>query len=99
MSLDNSNRGLSRRALFKVGAGAVAATILGSAGYRYLHRGASIQLDKLGITLPKALNPLPAPPADPALEIENLSKLFTPNDKFFIIDNAIIVPQINPSDW
>ncbi len=39
------------------------------------------------------------PPADPALEIENLSKLFTPNDKFFIIDNAIIVPQINPSDW
>ena len=99
MSLDNSNRGLSRRALFKVGAGAVAATILGSAGYRYLHRGASIQLDKLGITLPKALSPLPAPPADPALEIENLSKLFTPNDKFFIIDNAIIVPQINPSDW
>ena len=99
MSLDNSNRGLSRRALFKVGAGAAAAVILGSAGYRYLHRGASIQLDKLGITLPKALNPLPAPPADPALEIENLSKLFTPNDKFFIIDNAIIVPQINPSDW
>jgi DMSO/TMAO reductase YedYZ molybdopterin-dependent catalytic subunit len=99
MSLDNSNRGLSRRSFFKIGAGALAATILGSATYRYLHQGAAIQLDKLGITLPKALNPLPASPADPALEIDNLSKLFTPNDKFFIIDNAIVVPQINPSDW
>ena len=99
MSLDNPNRGISRRSLFKIGAGALAATILGSATYRYLHQGAAIQLDKLGITLPKALNPLPAPPADPALEIENLSRLFTPNDKFFIIDNAIVVPQINPSDW
>jgi hypothetical protein len=56
-----------RRSLFKVGAGAVAATILGSATYKYLHQGAAIQLDKLGIKLPKALNPLPTPPADPAL--------------------------------
>lgn len=99
MTLNDSNRGVSRRNLFKVGGGVVAAAILGSAGYKYLHRGAAIQLDKLGITLPKALNPLPAPPADPALQIEKLSTLFTPNDKFFVIDNAIVVPQINPSDW
>jgi DMSO/TMAO reductase YedYZ molybdopterin-dependent catalytic subunit len=99
VSLDNSKEGLSRRSLIKIGGGVLAAAILGSAGYKYLHQGASIQLEKLGITLPKALNPLPAPPADPALDIENLSKLFTPNDKFFIIDNAIVVPQINPSDW
>ena len=99
MTLNDSNRGVSRRNLFKLGGGVVAAALLGSAGYKYLHRGAAIQLDKLGITLPKALNPLPAPPADPALQIEKLSTLFTPNDKFFIIDNAIVVPQINPSDW
>jgi DMSO/TMAO reductase YedYZ molybdopterin-dependent catalytic subunit len=99
MPQESPERGVSRRNLFKIGGGVVAAAILGSAGYKYLHQGASIQLDKLGITLPKALNPLPAQPADPALEIENLSKLFTPNDKFFIIDNAIVVPQINPSDW
>ena len=99
MSLENPKRGLSRRNLFKLGGGVVAATILGSATYRYLHQGASVQLDRLGITLPKALNPLPAPPPDPALEIEKLSKLFTPNKDFFIIDNAIVVPQINPSDW
>jgi len=97
--MENPKRGLSRRSLFKVGAGAVAATILGSATYKYLHQGAAIQLDKLGIKLPKALNPLPAPPVDPALTVEKLSTLFTPNDKFFIIDNAVVVPQINPSDW
>ena len=97
--MENPKRGLSRRSLFKVGAGAVAATILGSATYKYLHQGAAIQLDKLGIKLPKALNPLPAPPVDPALTVEKLSTLFTPNDKFFIIDNAVVVPQINPSNW
>ena len=99
MSMDETKRGLSRRSLFKVGAGAVAATILGSATYKYLHQNASVQLDRLGITLPKALNPLPAPPADPALKVEKLSALFTPNDKFFIIDNAVVVPQVDPANW
>jgi DMSO/TMAO reductase YedYZ molybdopterin-dependent catalytic subunit len=99
MALDNSNQGVSRRNLFKIGGGVIAATVLGSGAYKYLHRSASVRLDRLGITLPKALNPLPAPPQDPALEIEKLSKLFTPNKEFFIIDNAIVVPQINPSNW
>ena len=99
MTLENPKAGISRRNLFKIGGGVVAAAVLGSGTYKYLHRGASVQLDRLGITLPKALNPLPAPPADPALEIEKLSTLFTPNDKFFIIDNAIVVPQVNPSNW
>ena len=66
MSSENSRPGISRRNLFKIGGGVVAATILGSGTYAYLHRGASVQLERLGITLPKALNPLPAPPADAA---------------------------------
>ena len=99
MSFDSSNRGLSRRSLIKLGGGVIAATVLGSGAYKYLHRSASVRLDRLGITLPKALNPLPAAPQDPAVEVEKLSKLFTPNKEFFIIDNAIVVPQINPSNW
>ena len=93
MSQENPEHGVSRRNLFKIGGGVLAATILGSATYKYLHQGAAIQLDKLGIKLPKAINPLPAPPADPALNVEKLSTLFTPNDKFFIIDNAVVVPE------
>ena len=99
MSLENPKPGLSRRRFFAIGSGVVAAAILGSGTYKYLHNGASVQLDRLGIKLPKALNPLPAPPEDPALIIEKLSPLFTPNKDFFIIDNAIVVPQINPSNW
>ncbi len=99
MSSENSRPGISRRNLFKIGGGVVAATILGSGTYAYLHRGASVQLERLGISLPKALNPLPAPPADPALEVEKLSTLFTPNDKFFIIDNAVVVPQVDTASW
>ena len=99
MSLERPEREVSRRNLFKIGGGVVAATILGSATYKYLHRNASVQLDRLGITLPKALKPLPAAPEDPAMGIEKLSTLFTPNDKFFIIDNAIVVPQVDTATW
>jgi DMSO/TMAO reductase YedYZ molybdopterin-dependent catalytic subunit len=99
MSQENPERGVSRRNLFKIGGGVVAAAVLGSVAYKYLHRSASAQLERLGITLPKALNPLPAPPEDPASKIANLSKLFTPNKDFFIIDNATVVPQVNPSTW
>jgi DMSO/TMAO reductase YedYZ molybdopterin-dependent catalytic subunit len=99
MTQESPEGGVSRRSLFKISGGVVAATILGSATYKFLHRNSAAQLERLGITLPQALNPLPVAPQDPAVQINQLSKLFTPNEEFFIIDNALVVPQVNPSKW
>jgi DMSO/TMAO reductase YedYZ molybdopterin-dependent catalytic subunit len=97
----NNSEGLvlSRRELFKT-AGFIA---VGSAGAvmagNFFRAHASAQLQRLKVVLPKALKFLPPPPADPALRTPGLSKLFTPNDEFYRIDTAILVPNINIDTW
>lgn len=88
-----------RRELLKtvgfIAAGSAGAVFIGN----FFHTHASAQLQRLNIVLPKALKFLPPPPTDPALTTPGLSKLFTPNDEFYRIDTAIIVPNINIDTW
>ena len=66
---------------------------------RLLQQQASTGLERLKVALPKALKPLPAPPADPALGLPGLSKLFTPNKDFYRIDTALSTPEIAVDTW
>lgn len=90
---------LNRRELLKtvgfITAGSAGAVFVGN----FFHTHASAQLKRLNIVLPKALKFLPPPPKDPALTTPGLSKLFTPNNEFYRIDTAIIVPNINIDTW
>ena len=90
---------LNRRELLKtigfIGVGSVAAVAAGN----FFRTHASAQLQRLNIVLPKALKFLPPPPPDPALTTPGLSKLFTPNDEFYRIDTAIVVPSISVNSW
>ena len=90
---------LNRRDLLKtigfIGVGSVAAVTASN----FFRSHASAQLQRLNIVLPKALKFLPPPPTDPALTTPGLSKLFTPNDEFYRIDTAIVVPNINIDAW
>ncbi|HEY3292021.1 MAG TPA: molybdopterin-dependent oxidoreductase, partial [Candidatus Nanopelagicaceae bacterium] len=90
---------VNRRDLLKtVGLVAAASTGAVLAGNFFRHH-ASAQLQRLNIVLPKALKFLPPPPKDPALATPGLSKLFTPNNEFYRIDTAIIVPNVNIDTW
>lgn len=51
------------------------------------------------IRLPKAATPAAAAPAGAALDVPGLAPLFTPNDDFYRIDTALIVPTVDPADW
>ena len=97
--IDPDNRALDRRDLLKtigfIGVGSVAAVAAGN----FFRSHASAQLQRINIILPKALKFLPPPPNDPALTVPGLSKLFTPNNEFYRIDTAIIVPNINVDTW
>jgi len=90
---------LNRRELLKtvgfIAAGSASAVFVGN----FFHTHASAQLKRLNVVLPKALKFLPPPPIDPALTTPGLSKLFTPNNEFYRIDTAIIVPNINIDTW
>jgi len=90
---------LNRRDLLKtigfIGVGSLAAVATGN----FFRNHASAQLERLNIVLPKALKFLPPPPPDPALTLPGLSKLFTPNDEFYRIDTAIVLPNISVDSW
>src|SRR6202023_2401275 len=43
----------------------------------------------------------PAPPLPPgsSLNIAGLSSFVTPDDSFYRVDTALLVPQVNPAAW
>lgn len=91
---DPSRRNLIRAVGF-VSAASAAAVFAGN----YVRSQATEQFEKLNLVLPKALKPLPPAPIDPALVTPGLSKLFTPNDSFYRIDTALVVPVVDVSSW
>lgn len=81
-------------------AAVVGVVAVASVGFgRMLQQQAGSGVERLKLILPKALKPLPAPPADPALGLPGLSKLFTPNADFYRIDTALSTPDVSVDTW
>jgi DMSO/TMAO reductase YedYZ molybdopterin-dependent catalytic subunit len=95
-----SDAGVGRR---EVLAGAGALTALGlvmAAGGRALRDRFSAAASRAALVLPGARQPLPAAPAGASFEgIEGLAPLFTPNDRFYRIDTALLIPQVPAEEW
>ena len=51
------------------------------------------------VVLPSPAQAVPALPTDADLDIDGLASLITPNDDFYRIDTALIVPSVNPDTW
>ncbi len=95
-----SDAGVGRREML---AGAGALTVLGLvmvAGGRALASRFSAAASRAALVLPGARRPLPAAPAGAAFtDIDGLAPLFTPNDAFYRIDTALLIPQVPVEDW
>ncbi|MCO8129048.1 molybdopterin-dependent oxidoreductase [Acidimicrobiia bacterium EGI L10123] len=95
-----SDAGVGRREML---AGAGALTALGlvmAAGGRALRDRFSAAASRAALVLPGARRPLPPAPAGASFEgIAGLSPLFTPNDRFYRIDTALLIPQVPVEDW
>lgn len=78
-----------------IGVGAVAVGGIG----RALQQRFSNAADRAALVLPRARTPLGALATDPARSVEGLSPLYTPNDRFFRIDTAFVVPSVALNDW
>lgn len=91
--------GLGRRG-FLTGAAAVAAAAVVAVGTgRFVLRSALAVVDPGEVALPPPARALPPPAEAAALDVDGISPLFTPNDRFYVIDTAVAVPQIAPEDW
>ena len=88
-----------RRRFLLLAGGAAALAAVGAVGGRVLTRGERIETIRRTIRIPRAARPAPAAPPGAELDIPGLAPLYVPNDDFYRIDTALVVPQVDPADW
>ncbi|MGS2647309.1 molybdopterin-dependent oxidoreductase [Streptosporangium sp. LJ11] len=99
MRAGNDLRAFDRRGLLTGAVGGVAlAGVAGLAGRAFSGR-AEVSAARGSVTLPPPVKPLPALPAGVDLRIKGLSPFVTPNNDFYRVDTALVVPQVDPRDW
>lgn len=90
--------GMSRRSFLSLAVTAgVVAVAAGTAG-RLLGQARDVTANRLGFRLPTP-TPQPPIPAGADLRIDGLASYITPNDEFYRIDTALVVPQVASEDW
>ncbi|MFM7069303.1 MAG: molybdopterin-dependent oxidoreductase, partial [Actinomycetes bacterium] len=88
------------RRRFVVGASAVAASSLAAAAAgRWLREQGRAAAARLSVVLPRAQRPLPPLDAAATVQAPGVSPFFTPNERFYRIDTALSIPQVDLSAW
>jgi hypothetical protein len=92
-------RALDRRSFLRAAvAGAVVAAAGGLAG-QLLETRQKVGRLRAAVLLPRPVRALAAAPAGASLEVPGLTPLYVPNARFYRIDTALRVPQVDPSSW
>ena len=87
-----------RRFLVSSGIAAVAA-VAGTVAGRELATRRDVTLARAALRFPRPAVPAPPLPAGSDLHIPGLSSFITPNDSFYRVDTALLLPQVDPSTW
>jgi len=95
-TLDNR----SRRQVLGLGgavlAGGAAAYVIGRVGLQSAYNAIA---SRTAVAFPKASSPLPSAGGKTGFNVPGLSSYITPNTSFYRVDTALVVPQINTSDY
>ncbi|GAA3661942.1 molybdopterin-dependent oxidoreductase [Microbacterium marinilacus] len=92
--------GIDRRRFLVWAGGATALGLLAAAGAQLSRAGAAaVTVVRDALRLPAPASAAPAIPAGAALDVPGIAPLITPNDEFYRIDTALVVPQVDPADW
>ncbi len=75
-----------------------AAAVAGGLG-RLLRQRSEIAGERAALTLPAAASGAAPLPADAVLGIDGIEPFVVPNDDFYRIDTALVVPQVRAQDW
>ena len=87
-----------RRFLITSGTAAAVATA-GTLVGRELITRRNVSQARAAVRLPRPAVPAPPLPAGSNLNIPGLSSFITPNDSFYRVDTALILPQVDPATW
>ena len=85
---------------FLVAAGVgLAAAAIGELGGRSLATRKNVSLAQAAVRFPRAAVPAPPLPGGVNLPVPGISPFITPNGQFYRVDTALIVPEVDPSNW
>ena len=88
------------RRRFLVSSGiAAAAAVAGAAAGRELATRRNVTMARAALRFPRPAVAAPPLPAGSDLHIPGLSSFITPNDSFYRVDTALLLPQVDPSTW
>jgi DMSO/TMAO reductase YedYZ molybdopterin-dependent catalytic subunit len=88
------------RRRFLVAAGVtLAAAAIGEVGGRSLATRKNVSIAQSALRFPKAAKAVPPLPAGVNLPVPGISPFITPNGSFYRVDTALLVPQVDPSNW
>lgn len=89
-----------RRAFLTAAVGAVAVgTVAAGAGRSVLGRRLDVDRSRAAVGLPAPTGPAAALPPGTDLRLPGLAPFRTPNEDFYRIDTALLVPQLSTKDW
>ncbi len=93
--------GASRRGFLLASGAAVGVAALAAAGGRYLldRSRRVLATGRADVVLPVPGEPVAAPGPAASFEVEGLTPIVVPNDEFYRIDTALVVPRVDPQDW
>jgi DMSO/TMAO reductase YedYZ molybdopterin-dependent catalytic subunit len=88
------------RRRFLVASG-VAIVVAGAAGAfgQFLSRRKQADASRAAVTVPDPVEAAPPAPGGTDLGVDGLSPYFTPNEEFYRVDTALIVPSVPAEDW
>ena len=90
---------VSRRRFLVGGAVAFGAAALSGVAGRFLSRRSEADASRARVTAPAGVAPAPPVPAGADLAIDGLTPFITPNDDFYRVDTALIVPAMTAEGW
>jgi DMSO/TMAO reductase YedYZ molybdopterin-dependent catalytic subunit len=88
-----------RRRFLTIGAVAAGISVLTYAGGSWLGNTRDVNAVQQALKLPRASQPVPPLPPGTDFKIPGLSSFITPNNNFYRVDTAIILPEILPAHW
>src|SRR5208283_546488 len=89
----------ARRQFLTTSGLAVATAAVGALAGRELITRHNVTAARTALRFPKPAVPAPPLPPGSNLNIPGLSSFITPNDSFYRVDTALLLPQVDPATW
>ena len=90
---------LGRRRLFGLVASTAAVAVAAGLGGRWLASLRDVARERESVSLPQPVSPAGPLERDVALDVSGLTPFVTPDEDFYRIDTAIVVPQVSTRGW